>query len=90
MQAYVLFVLILCRHVGKGRADAKAWAKASGALSVVQPGAEQNTPAKADQQSEEYGDLENAHPNTNTVNNVPQAAVVQGKAASTKAESPSS
>lgn len=83
--------LCLRWRVGKGRADAKAWAKASGALAVVQPGAaEQDTPAKADQQSEEYGDLENAHPNTNTVKNVPQAAIVQGKAASTKAESPSS
>lgn len=57
---------------------------------MVQPGAEQDTPAKADQQSEDYGDLENARPNTSTVKNVPQAAVLQGKAASTKAEPPSS
>lgn len=55
---------------------------------MVSPGAEQDIPAKADQQSEDYGDLENARPNIGTVENVPQAAAVQGKAASTKAESP--
>lgn len=53
---------------------------------MVQPGTEQDIPAKADQQSEDYGDLENARPNTSKVPNVPQAAAVQGKAAFTKAE----
>lgn len=57
---------------------------------MVQPGAEQDIPAKADQQSEDYADLENAQPSIGTVENVPQAAAVQGKAASTKAESPNS
>ena len=55
---------------------------------MTQPGTEQDIPAKADQQSEDYGDLEKARPNTGTVENVPQAAAVQGKAASTKAKSP--
>jgi hypothetical protein len=71
---------------GKGRADAKAWAKFSGALSLVQPGAEKDVSTKADQQSEDYDDLEKAHPGTNAAGNVPQAAAVQGKAASTKAQ----
>ena len=76
--------LVVC--AAKGRADAKAWAKASGALSVVQPGAEKEVPASADQQDEDYGDLEKAHPDTNAAGNLPQAAAVQGKAASTKAK----
>ena len=75
-------------HAGKGRADAKAWAKASGALSVVKPGAEKDVASKADQQSEDYTDLEEAQPSSNPVQSVPEAAVVQGKAASTKADSP--
>lgn len=56
----------------------------------MQPGAEQSIPAKADQQSEDYEDLENAHPNTSSLKNAAQAAAVQGKAASTKEDSPSS
>ena len=71
---------------GKGRADAKAWAKSSGALSVTQPEAEKDISTKADQQSEDHDDLEKAHPDTNAAGNLPQAAAVQGKAASTKAQ----
>ena len=71
---------------GKGRADAKAWAKSSGALSVTQPEAEKDISTQADQQSEDYDDLEKAHPDTNAAGNLPQAAAVQGKAASTKAQ----
>ena len=81
---------VTCQHVGKGRADAKAWAKASGALSVVRPDAEQDVPDKADQQSEDYKDLESARPKSSSVKTAAQVAVVQGKAASTKPESPSS
>ena len=80
--------LRILEHAGKGRADAKAWAKASGALSVVKPGAEKDVSSRADQQSEDYEDLEEAQPSTDPVKNVPQAAVVQGKATSTKADSP--
>ena len=54
----------------------------------MQPGIEQEIPVKADQQNEDYGDLENAQPNTGAVGDVPQAAAVQGKAASTMADSP--
>lgn len=75
-----------CICAGKGRADAKAWAKASGALSVVQPGKEKEVPASADQQNEDYSDLEKARPDTNAAGNLPQAAAVQGKVASTKAQ----
>lgn len=81
---------LLLEFIGKGRADAKAWAKASGALAVVQPDVEQEVPAKADQQSEDYQDLENARPGSDSVKNAAQAAAVQGKATSTKAGSPSS
>ena len=72
---------------GKGRADAKAWAKASGALSVVQPGEERDATAKADEQSEDYGDLEQAHPELRKIDKAETAAetiAVQGRAASTK------
>ena len=68
-------------HAGKGRADAKAWAKASGALAVVQPGAEQEVPARADQQSEDYSGLEDAHPDVDKTDKLPEAAALQGKAA---------
>lgn len=77
---------LLLEFIGKGRADAKAWAKSSGALSVMQPGAEKHVSTKADQQGEDYDDLEKAHPDINAAGNVPQAAAVQGKAASTKAQ----
>ena len=70
-----------CKVAGKGRADAKAWAKASGALSVVQPEAEHKVSARADQQTEDYSDLEEAHPDTGATENMPEAAIVQGKAA---------
>ena len=87
---FVIFLpaLIACSaHEGKGRADAKAWAKVSGALAVVQPGAEQDATARADEQSEDYEDLEETHPKSDPVKSIPEAAVVQGKAVSTKADS---
>ena len=72
---------------GKGRADAKAWAKASGALSVVQPGEGRDENAKADEQSEDYSDLEKARPDLGKKDKAAEAAEtisVQGRAVSTR------
>lgn len=54
---------------------------------MVQPGEEHDATAKADEQSEDYGDLEQAHPELGKVDKVEAAAItigVQGRAASTK------
>lgn len=71
---------------GKGRADAKAWAKASGALAVMNPEADKEVSSRADQQSEDYDDIKEAKPDMNGADKLPEAAAVQVKAASTKAD----
>lgn len=74
---------------GKGRADAKAWAKASGALSVVQPDEKQDVTAKADEQNEDYGQVKQARPEQGKKIKAEEAAetvAVQSRAISTKAQ----
>lgn len=77
---------LLVEFIGKGRADAKAWAKASGALAVMNPEADKEVSSRADQQSEDYDDIKEAKPDMNGADKLPEAAAVQVKAASTKAD----
>ena len=86
VSSIAMWLAPLCCTAGKGRADAKAWAKASGALAVVKPGLEQQVSERADQQSEDYSGLEDATPDLDKTDKLPEAAALQGKAAaSTKA-----
>ena len=55
-------------------------------MAVVQPELEQQVSERADQQSEDYSGLEDATPDMDKTDKLPEAAALQGKAAaSTKA-----
>ena len=52
----------------------------------MRPEAEKDVSARADEQNENYDDLEKAHPDTDVSDRLPEAAAVQVKAVSTKGQ----
>jgi hypothetical protein len=72
---------LLLELIGKGRADAKAWAAATGALQVVQPG--KDLPKRADEQQEDYERLKQEKPKVDARQQA-EAALTEAKAVTTK------
>ena len=75
----VAIPLVVC--AGKGRADAKSWAAATGALQVVRPGTD--LPKRADEQQEDYERLKQEKPKVDGRQQA-EAALTEAKALTTK------